>query len=144
MDYKNPQFWLVITDIIRNVGLVAGGAFGLWLAYLRVTASNRQAEAQIKQADNQIRQAEMSRRDYVAELFNRAASQLRDDKQEMRLAAVFTFKQLCKDFPDLAQPIYDLLSAYIQFSPHLFGEDELPIEIIEIITILFGNDKELI
>jgi len=41
-----------------------------------------------KQADAQLRQAELSRRDHVAELFNRAVGQLKDEKLEVRLGTI--------------------------------------------------------
>ncbi len=65
------QWWLTLSEILRNIGLVVGGAIGIFLAWKRVTVANRQAEAQ-------TRQAELTRRDHVAELFNRAVGQLRD------------------------------------------------------------------
>jgi hypothetical protein len=37
----------------------------------------------------QTRQAELARRDHVAELFNRAVGQLKDEKLEVRLGAIF-------------------------------------------------------
>ncbi len=42
------QHWLQFSEILRNFGLLAGGAFGLYLAWKRVTAANRQSEAALK------------------------------------------------------------------------------------------------
>jgi hypothetical protein len=55
--------WLEISEIVRNYGLLIGGAFGLYLASRRTSASTRQADASLQQA-------EVARRDHVAELFN--------------------------------------------------------------------------
>jgi hypothetical protein len=55
------QYWVSLSEIIRNIGLVIGGVIGFYLARKRVVASN-------KQADAQLRQAELSRLDQVAEL----------------------------------------------------------------------------
>ena len=97
------DFWsLATSEIVRNWALVLGGAAGLYLAWKRVVAANKQAEAQ-------IRQTELSRRDHVAELFNRAVGQLNDKKLEVRLGAVFTLHQICRDFPDLSGPVITLL-----------------------------------
>ena len=91
------------SEIVRNYLFVAGGTFGLWLAWLRVTASNRQAE-------NQLKQTELARRDHVAELFNRSVGQLKDKKLEVRLGAILTLEQICRDFPDLSGPVIKLLT----------------------------------
>ena len=72
------QWWISFSEIVRNFGLVFGGAVGIFLAWQRVRAANRQAEAQ-------IRQASLARQDHVAELFNRAVGQLQDAKLEVRL-----------------------------------------------------------
>ena len=53
------QWWIQLTEIIRNWALLIGGAAGLYLAWRRVTAANRQAEAQIRQADVQRRNYEL-------------------------------------------------------------------------------------
>jgi hypothetical protein len=46
----------------------------------------------------------------VAELFNRAVGQLTDAKLEVRLGAIYTLRQIARDFPDLAEPTFELLS----------------------------------
>jgi hypothetical protein len=38
---------LAASEIVRNWAFVVGGAIGLYLAWKRVTAANRQADAQI-------------------------------------------------------------------------------------------------
>jgi hypothetical protein len=40
------QYWVSLSEIIRNIGVLVGGALGIYLAWKRVTASNLQAEAQ--------------------------------------------------------------------------------------------------
>jgi hypothetical protein len=99
--------WLNISEIVRNVGFIIGGAIGIYLAWRRVTVSNKQAEAAIRQAD-------LARRDHVAELFNRAVGQLTDSKLEVRLAAIYTLRQIGKDFSDLADPVFETLAAYLR------------------------------
>jgi hypothetical protein len=94
---KVMQWLLEHSDPLRNYAIILGGVIGLYFAWLRVSASN-------KQADAQIRQAQLARQDHVAELFNRAASQLKDKKLEVRLAAILTLRQICDDFDDLSDP----------------------------------------
>ena len=45
------QWWIALSEIVRNFGLVLGGAIGIFLGWQRVRAANKQAEAQIRQAD---------------------------------------------------------------------------------------------
>ncbi len=40
--------WLEFSEIIRNFGIFFGGAFGLYLGWLRVTVAKRQAEARAR------------------------------------------------------------------------------------------------
>lgn len=103
------QRWMLISEIVRNFGLVAGGLIGLYVGWLRVHAANKQAEAQIRQAD-------LARQDHVAELFNRAGGQLIDEKLEVRLCAILTLGQICKTFPDLAGPAFQLLTTHLRES----------------------------
>jgi hypothetical protein len=73
--------WLTFSEIVRNYGIVLGGAFGLFLAWQRARASTQQADASLQQV-------ELSRRDHVAELFNRAVGQLTAEKLEIRLGSI--------------------------------------------------------
>jgi hypothetical protein len=113
------QCWLSFSEIIRNFGLVIGGAFGLWLAWKRVVASNTQADAQ-------LRQAKLAHQDHVAELFNRAVGQLKDEKLEIRLGAILTLGQVCTDFRDLSGPVIQLLTTYLQQEKADYGESTHP------------------
>ena len=70
---------------LSKVGILIGGAIGTYLAWLRMSAANRQAEAQIRQADVQ-------RRNYVTELFSSSVGQLRDEKLEIRLFAIYNLR----------------------------------------------------
>ena len=84
-----------------------------------------------------MRQAELGRRAHVAELFTKAAGQLSDDKLEIRLAAIYTLREIAKDFPDLGGVVFELLSAYFRNHRQVYpvGE-EPPADIREIIRLL--------
>ena len=99
--------WVVVSELVRNFGLLAAAVVGLILAGMRVAAANRQAQAA-------LRQAELSRRDHVAELFNRAVGQLDDAKLQVRLGAIYTLRQIAQDFPDLTGPVLELLTIYVR------------------------------
>jgi hypothetical protein len=129
------QWWIQLSEVIRNVGLLFGGGIGLYLAWLRVTAANQQADAS-------LRQAELTRREHVAELFNRAVGQLGDAKLEVRLAAIYTLRQIGQDFPDLTSAVFELLNAYLRENPRDYGDAEPPIDIQEIMSIIRrGSDR---
>ncbi|MBS7537889.1 hypothetical protein KHC27_02915 [Ancylobacter lacus] len=81
-------------------------------------------------------QADLARRTHVTELFNRAAGQLRDPKLEVRLAAIYTLREVAKDFPDLSDPIFELLQSYLRAGEIDYGDDEPPIDVREIVKTL--------
>lgn len=113
------------SEIIRDCVLVVATCVGLYLAWIRVSAANRQAEAS-------TRQAELARRDHVAELFNRAVGQLSDEKLEVRLGAIYILQQIAQDFPDLAERVDELLLTYLRENQANYGDSEPPIDVREI------------
>lgn len=121
--------WLALSEVVRNFGLVLAGVIGIYLAWRRVGAATRQAEASLEQA-------RLARRDHVAELFTRAAGQLRDDKLEVRLAAIYTLRQITRDFPDLSEPTFELLTTYLRENAYAYGDSEPPIDVREIMNTL--------
>lgn len=130
------QWWVLLSEIIRNIGILLGGGIGIYLAWKRVTAANRQAEAAIKQAATANDQAVLNRRQHVAELFNRAVGQLNDAKLEVRLGAIYTLRQIGDDFPDLSSAVFELLSAYLRENPRDYGDAMPPPDILEIMRIV--------
>ncbi len=127
--------WLVgFSEFFRNIGLVGAAIFGLYLANKRVTAANTQAEASLEQA-------ELSRRDHVAELFNRAVGQLGDKKLEVRLGAIYTLRQIGNDFPDLSDPVFELLVVYLRLNKTDYSDEEPPIDIQEIMDTIESRLK---
>lgn len=123
------DIWVQLSEIVRNLGLVAAAFFGIYLAWRRVRASTRQADAALWAS-------EMARRDHVAELFNRAVGQLTDSRLEVRLGAVYTLRQISNDFPDLARPTFELLSTFLRENPIDYGDALPPIDVQEIMNTL--------
>jgi hypothetical protein len=130
-----PSFLLWL-EIAQKIGLLVGGSAGLYLAWLRVRAANRQSEAS-------LRQAELARREHVAELFNRAVGQLTDAKLEVRLGAIYTLREISRDFPDLAGTVVELLTAYLRENRKNYGEAEPPVDIREMINIVRSHMLEV-
>ena len=102
----------------------AAALLGFWLAWKRVNAATRQADAALKQSEISIKQADLDRRAHVAELFNRSIEQLADDKMQVRLAAVYTLRQIMRDFDDLADTTFSLLTAYVRTHNHNHKQGE--------------------
>jgi hypothetical protein len=72
----------------------------------------------------------------ACELFNRAVGQLSDQKLEVRLAAVYILREVANDFPDLSNPIFELLQAYLRAGDIDYGDEAPPIDVQEIIKLL--------
>jgi hypothetical protein len=132
--WAEVEWWIAVSELTRNFGLVGAAVVGLVLAGMRVIAANRQARAS-------LRQAELARRDHVAELFNRAVGQLDDTKLQVRLGAIYTLRQISRDFPDLTRPIYAVLNVYVRESTRDKIGEEPSVDIREIMKI-FKEDLE--
>lgn len=101
------EWWIHVSEIVRNFGLLGAAVVGIVLAAMRVVAANRQANAS-------LRQAELARREHVAALFNKAVEQLDHEKLQIRLGAIYTLRQNGTDFPDLTGAVFELLSLYLR------------------------------
>ena len=100
---------------------------------MRVAAADRQAQAA-------LRQAELSRRDHVAELFNRAVGQLDDPKLQVRLGAIYTLRQIAQDFPDLTAPVLELLAIYVSEAGRTDDDPAIAPDVREIMRIVTGSE----
>lgn len=118
-----------ILEMVRNLGLAVAAFVGVYIAWKRVEAATRQADAS-------LHQTELARRGHVAELFNRAVGQLGDAKLEVRLGAIYTLRQVAEDFPDLAEPILELLSTYLRENSARYEGMEPPVDVREIMKTL--------
>jgi hypothetical protein len=121
--------WVAISEFVRNVALTIAAIVGSILAW-------RQLSPAALQAKSANAQAELARRAHVTELFNRAIGQLRDPNLEVRLAAIYVLREDAKDFPDLANPVFELLQAYLRAGGIDYGDDDPPIDIREIVKML--------
>ncbi len=121
--------WVALSEIMRNVALAVAAFVGAFLAWRQLSPAASQARAASTQAD-------LARRAHVTELFNRAAGQLRDTNLEVRLAAIYVLREVAKDFPDLSDPIFELLQAYLRAGNIDYGDENPPIDIREIVRLL--------
>jgi hypothetical protein len=123
---------VAVSELVRSFGLLGAALIGLMLGGMRVVAANRQANAA-------LRQAELARRDHVAELFNRAVGQLDDSKLQVRLGAIYTLRQISRDFPDLTRPVHDVMSAYVREN----ARDQVDLPSADILEIMRIFKEEL-
>jgi hypothetical protein len=121
--------WVALSEIVRNVALAVAAFVGAFLAW-------RQLSPAALHARSANTQAELARRSHVTELFNRAVGQLSDPKLEVRLAAVYILREVANDFPDLADPVLQLLQAYLRAGDIDYGDDPPPIDVQEIMKLL--------
>ena len=136
------DWWLHFAEVFYKLALPLGGGAGLYLAYLRVSAANRQAEAQIRQADASTRQAELGSRKQATDIFVQAVSQLSDEKLEVRLAAIYTLRKLVNEFPDDREMVVALLAEHLRDNSRRWGEGEDPPPDVRAITkLLIGSTQ---
>jgi hypothetical protein len=121
--------WVALSEILRNIALAVAAFVGAFLAW-------RQLSPAALQARSANTQAELARRSHVTELFNRAVGQLSDPKLEVRLAAVYILREVANDFPDLSDPVLELLQAYLRAGDIDYGDDAPPIDVREIMKLL--------
>ena len=120
---------VAVSQFLLNIALTFAAVVGGILALLQLSPAAIQARSANAQA-------ELARRAHVTELFNRAAGQLRDPKLEIRLAAVYVLREVARDFPDLSNPIFELLQAYLRASDIDYGDEQPPIDVQEIMKML--------
>jgi hypothetical protein len=94
-----------------------------------VVASNKQADAQLRQAD-------LSRRNHVTELFNRAVGQLKGRKTRNSTWRNFDPRPSMYRIRDLSGPVVQLLTTYLQQEKADYGEIDAPADIEKIIRII--------
>jgi hypothetical protein len=121
--------WVALSEIVRNAALAVAAVVGSYLAW-------RQLSPAASQARSASTQAELARRAHVTELFNRAVGQLRDPNLEIRLAAIYVLREVARGFPDLSDPIFELLQAYLRAGNIDYGDEEPPIDVKEIVSLL--------
>ena len=117
------------SEVLRNLAIVVGGALGIWIAWWRGLAANRQARAAGEQAL-------IARRAHITELFQTAVAQLGVKRLEVRLGAIFTLQRIEKDFPDFGSNVFELLSAYVRERSPEHETDTAPVDIQEIMKYL--------
>jgi len=121
--------WLLpFSEVVRNLGLVIAAGIGIYLAWRRVSAATRQPTPP------------SSRRSWHGGSTSPTCSIVpwgsSPMKLEIRLGAVYTLRQIARDFPDLSGPTFELLSTYLKESAARYGDHEPPVDVREIMNII--------
>ncbi|MEA5501533.1 pentapeptide repeat-containing protein [Halotia wernerae UHCC 0503] len=114
------------SEIVRNVGLgafgIVGGAFGLYIAYLRSVAAKDAAEAALQASktaqEKENRERELDRESHrldretrSAEAFSKAMEQLGSDKLSVRLGGIYSLELIARADKERHAPILTILLA---------------------------------
>ena len=121
--------WIAVSEILRNLAIVGAATIGLGLAWWRTAALNRQAASGTAQAA-------VSRREHAADVFSRAVGQIGNDRLEVRMGAIVSLAALSRDFPELSQPVFDVLAVYSRTRSEDFEAERPDIDVAAIINIL--------
>lgn len=110
------------TEIVRNMGLglfgLLGGAFGLYIAYLRSVAAKEQADAALKAAktaqEKEDRERTLDQEIQFAESFAKAVEQLGHSDVSVKLGAIHALALLAKQSNRDHWPIMSILASHIR------------------------------
>ena len=120
--------WEAFWQAFQTVALGVAALVGAYVAWRGVPPARSQARAA-------ARQAELAKRAHVLDLFNRAMTQLADEKREIRLGAIYTLSYVMDDFPDLSGPVVGFLTTYLRECVPPY-EGDPPMEVREIARIV--------
>lgn len=127
--------WVVPSEVLRNLAIVGAAVVGLGLAWWRTSALNRQAAASAAQVV-------ISRREHATDVFSRAVGQLGSDRLEVRIGAIHSLTALSRDFPELRQPVFEVLAVYARSRPEDLEADPPDIDLSAIMKFLYPVLKE--
>jgi hypothetical protein len=114
-------FLLANSQALNHIALIAIGAIGLPLLYIRTRAADRQARAANKQAETANeqagvanKQAKTAEQGHITDRFTKAIEQLGSEKLAVRLGAIYALERLSKDSKEDHWTIMEVLTAYVR------------------------------
>lgn len=105
-----PALWVFLSEnsqALNHLALIAVGAIGLPLLWIRTRAADRQARV----ANLQAKTAEQG---HITDRFAKAIEQLGSEKMAVRLGAIYALERLSKDSPGDHLTIMEVLTAYVR------------------------------
>ena len=127
--------WSAVSEVLRNLAIVAAAAVGLGLAWWRTAALNRQAASGAAQAA-------FARREHAVDVFSRAVSQIGSERLEVRMGAIVSLAALKRDFPELSQSVLDIFLVYSRTRSEDFRADDPDLDVVAILDILRTSIEE--
>ena len=127
--------WIAVSEVLRNLAIVMAAAVGVGLAGWRTAVLNRQAAASAAQVV-------VSRREHAADVFSRAVGQIGSERPEVRIGAIASLAALSRDFPELRQPVSDVLATYARTRSEDFEAEHPDSDVSAIIEFLNPGLKE--
>ena len=115
------------SSTLRNVGLVAAGAFAFGFAYWRAKVADRQATAAQHQADTARLQSEIAQRGLLNERYQKGGEMLGSNVPSVRLGGIYTLQRLAEEHPEEYHvQITHLFCAFVRNPTETNGADERP------------------
>jgi hypothetical protein len=112
-----PALWGFLREnsqALNHLALIAIGAIGLPLLWIRTRAADRQAAAANKHAEAANEQARTAEQGHITDRFTSAIEQLGSEKMAVRLGAIYALERLSRDSPDDHGTIMEVLTAYVR------------------------------
>ena len=78
----------------------------------------------------------MALRGHQRELFRNAAADLGSDHLEVRLAAIYVLKELASDVPELSEPAFEIVAAYVRGREDAYRIDEPAADVLPAFELL--------
>lgn len=112
------QFWGGggdLSAVVRNLGLVAIGVIGMPFAIWRAMTAYGQSQAAIDQARIANRQADLAEKGLIIDRFQKGAQMLESNELSLRLAGIYTLRELATSDPDETYLlVLDLLCDFVR------------------------------
>ncbi len=113
--------WIVQnSSVIRDLGSILLGIFGIGFLAWRSRSADRQAEASQMQADVAQKQVSLARRDSLVDRYQKGSDMLGNETMSTRLGGMYSLKRLAEDHPKQFHiQVMELLCAFVRNPPPL-------------------------
>jgi hypothetical protein len=112
-----PALWDFLREnsqSLNHLALIAIGAIGIPLLWIRTRAADRQARAANEQSRIANVQAKTAEQGHITDRFTKAIEQLGSEKMAVRLGAIYALERLSKDSREDHWAIMEVLTAYVR------------------------------